>query len=159
MAIYRTLRPITVDARQCTAAETIATDLGFVNARQGEWVIRGEGGECYLVDDAFFQRTFIAVQEHARLLKFRKPTKSASIPTRRKPVDRSFSPIQFSPGSNAPDGSESPQAQPFTLRTMKSKSLTPTQAEVRNRFYDGAGTVFCHTYPPITRCRSYDPRI
>jgi hypothetical protein len=26
--------------------------------RRGDWVVRGEGGECYVVDDAFFQRTF-----------------------------------------------------------------------------------------------------
>jgi hypothetical protein len=26
--------------------------------RRGDWVVHGEGGECYVVDDGFFQRTF-----------------------------------------------------------------------------------------------------
>ena len=64
-----------VDAVQCTEAKTIATDLGFVNVKRGDWVICGEGSECYVVDDAFFQRTFIAVQGHLRTpeLSERKP--------------------------------------------------------------------------------------
>src|SRR5579859_855602 len=64
MGIYRTSRPMIVDAVQCTEAKTIATDLGFINVKRGDWVICGEGGECYVVDDVFFQRTFVAVQAH-----------------------------------------------------------------------------------------------
>ena len=56
-----------VDAVQCTEAKTIATDLGFINVKRGDWVICGEGSECYVVDDAFFQRTFVAVREHLRV--------------------------------------------------------------------------------------------
>ena len=37
---------------------TIQTDRGLRHVRRGDWVVRGEGGECYVVDDAFFQRTF-----------------------------------------------------------------------------------------------------
>jgi hypothetical protein len=67
MGIYRTSRPMIVDAVQCTTdAKTIATDLGFINVKRGDWVICGEGGECYIVDDAFFQRTFVSVQGHLR---------------------------------------------------------------------------------------------
>ena len=55
-----------VDAVQCTEAKTIATDLGFINVKRGDWVICGEGGESYVVDDAFFQRTFVSVQEYLR---------------------------------------------------------------------------------------------
>jgi len=61
MGTYRTSRPLLVEAVQSAEAKTIATDLGFVNVRQGEWVIRGERGECYIVDDAFFRRTFVPV--------------------------------------------------------------------------------------------------
>jgi hypothetical protein len=58
MGLFRTFRPITVDARQSTKAETIATDLGFTNINPGDWVIRGEGGESYILSNEFFQRTF-----------------------------------------------------------------------------------------------------
>jgi hypothetical protein len=66
MGIYRTSRPMIVDAVQCTEAKTIATDLGFINVNRGDWVICGEGSECYVVDDVFFQRTFVAVQGNLR---------------------------------------------------------------------------------------------
>ena len=42
-----------MDAVQCIEAKTIATDPGFINIERGDWVICGEGGECYVVDDAF----------------------------------------------------------------------------------------------------------
>jgi hypothetical protein len=61
MGLFRTSRAMTVAARQFTEAATIATDLGFVNVKRGEWVVNGENGECYVVDDAFFQRTFVAI--------------------------------------------------------------------------------------------------
>jgi len=66
MGIYRTSRPMIVDAVQCTEAKTIATDLGFINVKRGDWVVCGEGDECYIVDDSFFQRTFVPVQRHLR---------------------------------------------------------------------------------------------
>lgn len=66
LGLYRTLRPIIVDARQCTHAETITTDLGFINTKQGEWVIRGESGESYVLDDAIFRRAFIPLQGDVR---------------------------------------------------------------------------------------------
>jgi hypothetical protein len=68
MGRYRTSRSIIVDAIQCTEAKTIATDFGFINVKQGEWVICGEGGETYIVDDSFFQRTFVSIQENAQIL-------------------------------------------------------------------------------------------
>ena len=55
-----------VDARQCAHAETVATDTGFVNVASGEWVIRGESGECYVVDDIFFRRTFREMPEQVQ---------------------------------------------------------------------------------------------
>ena len=61
MGMYQTSRPMIVDAIQCAEAKTIATDLGFINVKRGEWVICGEDGECYVVDDAFFQRTFVSL--------------------------------------------------------------------------------------------------
>jgi hypothetical protein len=61
MGTYRTSRPLIVNAVQAAETKTIATDLGFINVRQGEWVVRGEGGECYVVDDAFFRHIFVAV--------------------------------------------------------------------------------------------------
>ncbi len=61
MGLFRISRPITVDARQSVKAETIATDLGFTNVNPGDWVIRGEGGESYILSNDFFQRTFAPV--------------------------------------------------------------------------------------------------
>lgn len=62
MSTFRTCRPLLVDATQCTETRTIATDLGFSTVKAGDWIIRGEDGECYVVDDAFFQRTFTSIQ-------------------------------------------------------------------------------------------------
>lgn len=62
MGTFRTCRPLLVDATQCKERKTIATDLGFRDVQAGDWIIRGEGGECYVVDDAFFQRTFTSIQ-------------------------------------------------------------------------------------------------
>jgi len=58
MSAFRTRRPLLVDAQQCTETKTIATDLGFCNVQRGDWIIRGEDGECYVVDDAFFNAPF-----------------------------------------------------------------------------------------------------
>ena len=50
--------------------ETLAMDfeklknLGFRHVKRGDWVVRGEDGECYIVDDAFFQRTFTPLQTY-----------------------------------------------------------------------------------------------
>ena len=62
MSAFRTCRPLLVDANQASEPSAIATDLGFVNVKRGEWIVRGEDGETYVVDDAFFQRTFTPLQ-------------------------------------------------------------------------------------------------
>jgi len=64
MSAFRTCRPLLVDATQATEPATVATDLGFANVNRGDWVVRGEDGECYVVDDAFFQRTFVPIQKY-----------------------------------------------------------------------------------------------
>jgi hypothetical protein len=64
MSTFRTLRPLVVDATQCERAKTIATDTGFCNVSKGDWIVRGENGETYVVDDAFFQRTFTPLQTY-----------------------------------------------------------------------------------------------
>jgi hypothetical protein len=53
-----------VDAEQCTEGRTIVTDTGFCNVKRGDWIVRGENGECYVLDDAFFQRTFSPIQSY-----------------------------------------------------------------------------------------------
>jgi hypothetical protein len=64
MSTFRTLRPLIVDATQCDRAQTIATDTGFCNVSKGDWIVKGENGETYVVDDAFFQRTFTSLQTY-----------------------------------------------------------------------------------------------
>ncbi len=58
MSAFQTSRPVVVDANQSRSDTTIAADNGFRHVRRGEWIIRGENGECYVVDDSFFRRTF-----------------------------------------------------------------------------------------------------
>ena len=58
MGLYRLFRPLTVDAVQCIEAGTIATDFGFTDVKRGDWIICGEDGENYILDNEFFQRTF-----------------------------------------------------------------------------------------------------
>ena len=67
MGMYQTSRPMIVDAVQCDEPKMIATDLGFINVKRGEWVVCGEGGECYVVDDAFFQRTFVSLRSNSQI--------------------------------------------------------------------------------------------
>jgi hypothetical protein len=61
MNTFRTRRPLLVKASQCTQAASIITDLGERKVRPGDWVIEGENHEHYVVDDAFFQRTFTPI--------------------------------------------------------------------------------------------------
>jgi hypothetical protein len=37
--------------------------MGFANVASGEWVVCGESGECYVMEDAAFRRLFCAVRE------------------------------------------------------------------------------------------------
>jgi hypothetical protein len=48
-------------ATQCTQPASIMTDLGERHVRPGDWIIEGENCEHYVVDDAFFQRTFAPI--------------------------------------------------------------------------------------------------
>jgi hypothetical protein len=50
-----------VKATQCTQPASIITDLGARQVRPGDWIIEGENREHYVVDDAFFQRTFAPI--------------------------------------------------------------------------------------------------
>src|ERR1700689_1119161 len=56
MSTFRTLRPLVVDATQCEQGKTIATDTGFCNVSKADWIVRGENGETYVLEDAFFVR-------------------------------------------------------------------------------------------------------
>ena len=59
MNTFRTRRPLLVEATQCKAPMTIVTDAGARQVKAGDWIIDGEDHERYVVDDAFFQRTFV----------------------------------------------------------------------------------------------------
>jgi hypothetical protein len=63
VSVFRTRRPLLVDATQCAVPTTITTDTGFRHVDSGDWVIHGEDGETYVVDDAYFQRTYVAVED------------------------------------------------------------------------------------------------
>jgi hypothetical protein len=58
MSTFRTLRPLIVDATQCNGEGKIFTGADGRVASKGDWIIKGENGETYVVDNAFFQRTF-----------------------------------------------------------------------------------------------------
>lgn len=62
MSAFRTCRPLLVDATQAKEPGTVAIDIGIANVRRGDWIVRGEDGECYVVDDSFFQRTFVEME-------------------------------------------------------------------------------------------------
>jgi hypothetical protein len=64
MGTFRTLRPLVVEATQCEQATSIATDTGFCNVSKGDWIVKGENGETYIVDDTFFHRTFPPLQSY-----------------------------------------------------------------------------------------------
>ena len=116
MGIYRTSRPLIVDAVQCTEAKTIATDLGSINVKRGDWVICGEGSECYVVDDAFFQRTFVAVHGHLRTPE----------PDERRLQDRSER-SESDPTRNPPQPCTR-RGRPRPMSHMVRRSHSPTQS-------------------------------
>jgi hypothetical protein len=60
MNTFRTCRPLLIKASQCTHDASIATDLGERQVHTGDWIIEGENHEQYVVDNAFFQRTFVS---------------------------------------------------------------------------------------------------
>ncbi|HVW78127.1 MAG TPA: hypothetical protein VHB45_10990 [Alloacidobacterium sp.] len=62
MSTFRTCRPLLVDATQCAESQTLVSDTSFCHVKKGDWIIRGENGERYVVDDDFFQRTFTPFQ-------------------------------------------------------------------------------------------------
>jgi hypothetical protein len=62
MNTFRTCRPLLVSATRCDAPRTIVSDVGERQVRPGDWIIHGEDNELYVVDDAFFQRTFAPVE-------------------------------------------------------------------------------------------------
>jgi hypothetical protein len=61
MNTFRTRRPLLIKASQCTHDAWIVTDLGKCQVRIGDWIVEGENHERYVVDDAFFQRTFVSI--------------------------------------------------------------------------------------------------
>ena len=64
MNTFRTRRPLLVNATQCLHPTLILTDSGQRKAYPGDWIIEGEDHERYIVDNAFFQRTFTPLQAH-----------------------------------------------------------------------------------------------
>lgn len=60
MNTFRTRRPLLIKASQCTHDALILTDLGKRQVHTGDWIIEGENHEQYIVDNAFFQRTFVS---------------------------------------------------------------------------------------------------
>jgi hypothetical protein len=60
MNTFRTRRPLLIKASQCTHDSLILTDLGKRQVHTGDWIIEGENHEQYIVDNAFFQRTFVS---------------------------------------------------------------------------------------------------
>jgi hypothetical protein len=65
MSTFRTLRPLHVNATQCEQPETVATDTGLRSVSKGDWIVHGENGETYVVDNSFFQRTFAPLQTYS----------------------------------------------------------------------------------------------
>jgi hypothetical protein len=61
MNTFRTRRPLLVNATQCLHPTLILTDSGQRKAYPGDWIIEGENHERYIVDNAFFQRTFAPI--------------------------------------------------------------------------------------------------
>jgi hypothetical protein len=61
MNTFRTRRPLLVNATQCTQSTTIFTPCGQRKAYPGDWIVQGENSERYILDNAFFQKTFAPI--------------------------------------------------------------------------------------------------
>jgi hypothetical protein len=62
MTVFRTVRPLLVDATQAEQSTTVCTRTGVYTVAKGDWIVTGENGETYLVDNPFFQRTFMRLE-------------------------------------------------------------------------------------------------
>ena len=85
-----------MDAMQCKQSKTIATDLGFINVKPGDWVVCGEGGETYIADDEYFHSVFVLARE-APCTSISEPSEAQrAAPAERAPIRSASSHTCFS---------------------------------------------------------------
>lgn len=53
LAVFRTVRPLLVDATQAEQSTTVSTRTGVYTVAKGDWIVTGENGETYFVDNPF----------------------------------------------------------------------------------------------------------
>jgi len=65
MTRFRTVKPLIVEAMQVKEPLEVNTATGKVYARQGEWLVRGHGGNYYVCSDTEFKCTFAHLGENS----------------------------------------------------------------------------------------------
>lgn len=56
--LYRSIKPLVVDAVQVEEAREIETDAGILLASSGDWLIRDAQGNILVCDDTTFKCTY-----------------------------------------------------------------------------------------------------
>jgi hypothetical protein len=56
--LYRTARPMVVEAVRIEEALDVETPDGHVHVEPGEWLVRGDNDALFTCDPAYFARTF-----------------------------------------------------------------------------------------------------
>jgi len=68
--LYRTARPMVVEAINVEEAMDIDTPDGRVHLEPGEWLVRGDSNLLFTCDASYFARTFEPVDSAKRLAEF-----------------------------------------------------------------------------------------
>jgi hypothetical protein len=68
--LYRTIKPLLVDAIQVKEAVDVPTDGGVLHAKPGDWLVRDANGNLSRCDDISFKCTFESLSTSRRLEEF-----------------------------------------------------------------------------------------
>lgn len=60
--LYRTSRPMVVDAVRIEEATDVDTPDGLLHVEPGEWLVRGDNNALFTCDASYFARTFERVE-------------------------------------------------------------------------------------------------
>ena len=68
--LYRSIKPLLVDAIQVREAVEVPTEGGILRAKPGDWLVRDADGNLTRCDDANFKCTFESLATSRRLEEF-----------------------------------------------------------------------------------------
>jgi hypothetical protein len=65
--IYRTIKPLVVDAVQVTESRSVPTEAGVLHVKPGDWLIRDPQGNLTRCDDVNFKCSYAPLENSNEL--------------------------------------------------------------------------------------------